>query len=285
MSEFVETYCGCDIYRELSGVYTSPCTVYARFTVERVRQDIQAGGYCGEPEPEPEPEPDPKVFIETYRGVDIYYDNEVYRYWFEYEAVPYSPATLNEAYTWIDSLIEPPAEEPHWEYHSTYRGIDIQVWMPDGTPFTAYFDGEWHMAASLSTIQSGIDAFLEDDISTTITISAPSNVEEGESFNISGILNESNTGLPVPYQTISLSYNGKSLGSATTGVDGDYLKQASIPSAGVYTLKATFSGTTLLGPSEATSKLSTAGLGLLPLLAILGGGAVGAFYVLKMLRR
>ena len=48
----------------------------------------------------------------------------------------------------------------YWEYDSTYRGIEILVWMPDGTPYTAYFDGRWHMAALLPTLQAAIDDFL-----------------------------------------------------------------------------------------------------------------------------
>jgi len=223
LSEYVETYCGCAINRtsrpDGSYIYSSPCTATSRYTIGEVKTDIENAGYCGEPEPEPEPEPG-KVFVETYRGVDIYYDDSVHRYWFEFEGTPYSPATLDEAHTAIDSLLEPPPEPteyweyhstyrdiliyvwmpnathyqatfdgeihntttlaalqaeidafldaPYWEYHSTYRGIEIFVWMPDETSYQAYFGDEWHMAALLSTLQASIDAFL--DVTEQVTI-------------------------------------------------------------------------------------------------------------------
>ncbi|MBA7619395.1 hypothetical protein ES703_26734 [subsurface metagenome] len=47
-----------------------------------------------------------------------------------------------------------------WEYHSTYRGIEIMVWMPGSTHYTAYFDGDWHMAAKRSTLKAKIDDYL-----------------------------------------------------------------------------------------------------------------------------
>lgn len=46
---YVETYCGCDIFFHLPAeIYTSPCTQYARYTIERVKEDIRARGYCDE---------------------------------------------------------------------------------------------------------------------------------------------------------------------------------------------------------------------------------------------
>lgn len=109
------------------------------------------------------------------------------------------------------------------------------------------------------------------DIPTTLYIAAPVSVAPGEAFWIAGILIERDTGVPIVGQPISLSYNGVKLGGATTGVDGDYLLQASIPSEGTYTLKADFAGTTTLGASEASSRMSTLEVSnLLPLLAIGG---------------
>lgn len=274
----------------------------------------------------------------------------------------------------IDDFLEP---EPYWAYHSTYRGIDIEVYMPDGTPYRAYYDGSWYGSNLLSVLQNGIDAYLEPEPepepepkkpsslfigafptsgtppfsvtisvhlrneiwmsgktikiyknntllssqttdaggwvqiidtvtnessyyasfagdskyeacvsptitvtveapterSTSLTISAPASVQPDETFAISGILYETSSGSPIPNQPISLSYNGVNLGSVTTGVDGDYLKQVSIPTPDTYTLKAAFAGTTTLGASEASSKMSTTGVsGLLPLLVI-GGAA------------
>jgi len=266
--------------------------------------------------------------------------------------------------------------EPGWEYDSTYRGIEIQVWMPAGTPFTAYFDGSWHTAALRSTLQNEIDDFLEPEIEgrihivyywiegmagwenleayttpanvgddihlgvgwlndgssaavghviaqikspagspylpdavanqdrsaepgsgsvvqfasvtlneggvwefyaqltfagtvvdtkqftfgvqgapvgtpTTITISAPSKAAVDEKFFVSGILYETESGIPIPSQPINHSYNGRSLGSSTTGVDGDYMKEVSIPEAGTWTIKSEFPGTEALQTSRA----------------------------------
>ena len=94
-------------------------------------------------------------------------------------------------------------------------------------------------------------------IPTTLTISAPASVEPNEAFYITGILYETNTGIPIPNQIIALSYNGISLGSTLTGIDGDYLIQAVISTPGTYTLKAAYAGTTTLAASESTSKVST----------------------------
>ncbi len=93
------------------------------------------------------------------------------------------------------------------------------------------------------------------DRSSSLTISANSSVLVSESFNISGILYETATGIPIPNQLISLSYNGVTLGSATTGVDGNYLKSVSIPNAGVFTLKAYYAGSTIFDASESSSNV------------------------------
>jgi len=97
--------------------------------------------------------------------------------------------------------------------------------------------------------------FEEVDTPTTTTINAPDSVGVGETFNVSGILYEKATGVPIPGQSINLSYNGKSLGTATTGVDGDYLRQASIPTEGVHTLKAEFPGAAGYAASSKTARM------------------------------
>jgi len=392
---------------------------------------------------------------------------------------------------------EPP--EPYWEYHSTYRGIEIQVWMPDGTPFTAYFDGSWHTAAYLSTLQAAIDDFLAEEpppepppdydgvyiylqpaldgaflelhdrsfggdaivdttntvdgvaffdgspypdfyayevrfppqtiggvsylealtpwfnfadpreytltlqeavvvdghivivkywidgmagwedlevyptkakvgdeihvyvdwvndgsaaavghvlaqfkspafyvyrpdavlnqdksanpgggwavqfapvtldeigswefygqlkldgvqvdfkkftfaveapvgIPTTLTLSAPDIVGVDEKFNISGILYETESGIPIPNQPINHSYNGRSLGSSTTGVDGDYLKEVSIPKAGTWTIKSDFLGTETLQASKSEADAIVAASPLEAAIAIIASAATG----------
>lgn len=80
-------------------------------------------------------------------------------------------------------------------------------------------------------------------IPTTTTISAPDSVAINDNFFISGILYETESSIPIPYQPINHSYNGRSLGGSITGVDGDYLKEVSIPESGTWTLKSDFPGT------------------------------------------
>ena len=98
------------------------------------------------------------------------------------------------------------------------------------------------------------------DVSTSLTISAPSSVQVGASFTISGILIRNDTGGPVSNASIVLSYNGSPLGSASTGVDGDYLRTVNIPTSGSFTLKASFSGMSVFGASEASTNISIGGL-------------------------
>lgn len=71
-----------------------------------------------------------------------------------------------------------------------------------------------------------------------MTVSAPDSAEIGEWFNVSGIVYDSVTGYPIAGAPVNIYYDGISLGSATTGVDGDYLDSVRISNAGSYTLKA-----------------------------------------------
>jgi len=73
-----------------------------------------------------------------------------------------------------------------------------------------------------------------------VTISAPSYADVGEWFAVSGILYDSVTGYPITGASVLLYRNGSSLGSATTGIDGDYLKSVKIDTAGVWILKAKY---------------------------------------------
>jgi len=93
---------------------------------------------------------------------------------------------------------------------------------------------------------------------TRLTIGAPVTVEPDEPFFIRGILYATETGQLLSNQTISASYNGINLGSTTTGIEGDYLIQVSIPTEGTYTLKVSFAGSTILAASSAnrTTRIS-----------------------------
>lgn len=100
----------------------------------------------------------------------------------------------------------------------------------------------------------------ELDVGTSLSISAPASVAQGAGFEISGILLRNDTAGPVPYVSIALSYNGTSLGSATTGLYGDYSKSVSIPSVGAFTLTASFAGASGFMGSEAFKNISIGGL-------------------------
>lgn len=106
MPQQIGEYRGCTLllWPEYDPVhYTSSCTPWHRYTIDRVKEDIN--NYLGDPEPE-----DPT--------------------------------------------------EDYWDYHSTYRGIEIMVWMPGSKAYGAWIGGNWTAAASVSTLKSKIDTFL-----------------------------------------------------------------------------------------------------------------------------
>ncbi len=117
-------------------------------------------------------------------------------------------------------------------------------------------------------------------IPTTLTLSAPDSAGIGEKFNISGILYETESGIAIPNQPINLSYNGKSLGGPTTGIDGIYLKEVSISESGTWNLKSEFPGTTGYADSGASAGVSVAAMPLSLALLIAGPLVTGvALYV------
>lgn len=127
-------------------------------------------------------------------------------------------------------------------------------------PVTLNESGSWEFFGTLTLngaewwIDSKTIIFAVEEaavgIPTTTTLSAPSKAGVNEKFYISGILYETDSGIPIPSQPINHSYDGKTLGSSTTGVDGDYLKQVSIPESGTWTLKSEFPGTETLQSSR-----------------------------------
>lgn len=80
---------------------------------------------------------------------------------------------------------------------------------------------------------------------TRISISAPDRVAPGQKFTISGKLeyeSEPDVWSPLAGRTISLFYNTTKIADVTTGADGSYSAEASIPESGTYTLKASYAG-------------------------------------------
>ena len=111
------------------------------------------------------------------------------------------------------------------------------------------------------------------EVSTSLTVSAPASAEQGAFFMVSGILTRDDTGVPIPNAVIDLRYNGSPLGSAVTGVDGDYLASVKIDASGSFTITANFAGMEVVGltllPSSAVGRISTEIGSLLPILVLI----------------
>lgn len=111
--EYYTTYRGIDIYAYMPGA--TNFLAYINGGVGSNMLSVVMGAIDAyltpAPEPEPEPEPDPRIpqFIETYRGVNIYYIPYFGRYTAKtaegYSAVGY---TLPEIRAEIDRLLAPP---------------------------------------------------------------------------------------------------------------------------------------------------------------------------------
>jgi len=123
-------------------------------------------------------------------------------------------------------------------------GTTVIEWVPyPEIPFPE--DEPWMMKMVFEEITVGIP--------TTLTISAPATVNPEETFNIIGQLTRNDTGEALPNMSISISYNGKSIGSVQTDMQGVYTIPAAIPTTGTYTLKAEFLGTAEYAASKSTA--------------------------------
>jgi len=101
--------------------------------------------------------------------------------------------------------------------------------------------------ASLATTTINV---ITSEVGTILTISAPAEVVQGEPFIIEGQLKRADTGVSLTGETISLSFNGTSLGTTTTrDIEGviKYLTTVQIDTVGSYTLTANFAGSTRPG--------------------------------------
>lgn len=76
---------------------------------------------------------------------------------------------------------------PYWRPHSTYRGIDIEVWYPYGSPYRAYFGGAWHEEEWLLTLQAAIDAYLgpeQGPFTSVIDFVVPASLPAGATVSV-----------------------------------------------------------------------------------------------------
>ena len=137
------------------------------------------------------------------------------------------------------------------------------------------------MATLLPSTATRNITILEPEISTTLTISAPTSRSSDLGFNIAGILIRNDTGVPVPNASIELSYNGVSLGSVITGVDGDYIKFTRITTPGTYTLTASFTGGSGFAASMANQGINIGLVSPLTAIALPLIFAIATFFYVK----
>lgn len=94
---------------------------------------------------------------------------------------------------------------------------------------------------------------------TRITISAPTSVPVNQAFTISGKLEYQSTPTawsPLSGRTVSVYYDNTKIGDVTTDANGNYSINATITTAGTYTLKAVYAGQVI--QSLALTVLATA---------------------------
>ena len=119
----------------------------------------------------------------------------------------------------------------------------------------------------------------EIEYSTFLNINAAGLVDQGAPFPISGRLTFMEGGVEYGLggRSIALSYNGTSLGSATTDGSGNYSKSVTINSSGSFTLKAAFAGGSGLAASSASMGIQIGVTSPVTLLLL----ALGAYYLLR----
>ena len=137
-------------------------------------------------------------------------------------------STLGAVKDDIDTLLGPepePEPEPEgWVYHSTYRGIEIQVYMPGSTNYLAYLNGGY-ASNLLSVVKAAIDAYLEPEPEpepkkpTTLTV----NVDPMSGVPPYGVIitvHLTSNGVAVVNKIIALYKNNKRINIGTTDSSG-----------------------------------------------------------------
>jgi hypothetical protein len=150
---------------------------------------------------------------------------------------------------------------------------------------TAVYGGETGFLGSTNTVTVTV---VEPTLASRISISAPSKVLVNQSFTISGKLEIQDVdGIwkPAGGQTVYLSYDTTDLGTATTGTDGTYSKTARIGTAGTFTLKVVYPGSTTTPPGFGGKALIVAAPELTSFASMAAPLALGIISALLAIRR
>ncbi len=130
-----------------------------------------------------------------------------------------------------------------WEHLEFYRGIEIEVYMPDGTPYRAYYDGRWDVNYELADIKAGIDAFLDPPtVDTVITINGPATFDIDEPFIVYGNLYDA-MGTPLGSLNVKLFADSTLLTQENTQSNGSYAFTITLPEPRNYLITASYGGT------------------------------------------
>ena len=155
-------------------------------------------------------------------------------------------------------------------------------------PFTLNEAGTWSLKTKLGHADGTLDeettSFTVEEapvgIPTTLIISAPDEVGPGETFNIIGQLTRDDTGEALPGMTVSVSYNGNSIGSVLTDMQGVYTIPATIHIPGTYTLRADFAGTPEYAASKTIADTMVAAIPLEAAINLIASTAIGLVLII-----
>lgn len=176
-------YRGCTILLIRIGLYGNSCVTGLRFTIDKVKQDID--DYRDKvPEPPEPPEPEPEELIEVYRGVEIWWIPNLQRYRAIIEpGLSAISATLEGIRADIDEILDvvepPPDDEWPWPLNGVqewFNGLRDNVVSAPMNALNAFWTT--HMLPKLDWIQDRLAESIEwvydqikpimDDISTAI---------------------------------------------------------------------------------------------------------------------
>ncbi|GAH74857.1 unnamed protein product, partial [marine sediment metagenome] len=94
---------------------------------------------------------------------------------------------------------------PYWKHNTTYRGIDIDVWYPIGTPYRAYFGGAWHEESTRPLLKAAIDAFLGPVVKKPTSLSLTASPSSGTTpFYTTLTATLRSNGIPVGYKEVEI---------------------------------------------------------------------------------